>query len=362
MTQVSTPHDEFFKRVFSQQDAAHSFVANYLPPEINALFDLEGLRIDKDSFVDDELMSHHSDILYSVALRDGGEGYVYVLFEHKSYPDRRVAFQLLRYIVRIWERQRERKEELRPVFPIVVYHGKRKWNYPLDFASLVTGLPEEMRPYVPDYSYQLCDLSQYSDEVIIGTVYLQMALLLLKYASSDEFYDKLSGIMELFESLLESDRRTALSFFESMLRYVSGARDESDAEVRRAIEEAFPAGGELMETILERWAERGFQRGLEQGVQQGLERGVQQGLERGVQQGLERGVQQGKQEGVREGLLVGIKLALKLRFGSEGLRLLPEIYKIEDVDVLRAIHEGLEMVNTLDELTLIYRPGGDDGD
>jgi predicted transposase/invertase (TIGR01784 family) len=140
MTQVSTPHDEFFKRVFSQQDAAHSFVANYLPPEINALFDLEGLRIDKDSFVDDELMSHHSDILYSVALRDGGEGYVYVLFEHKSYPDRRVAFQLLRYIVRIWERQRERKEELRPVFPIVVYHGKRKWNYPLDFASLVTGL------------------------------------------------------------------------------------------------------------------------------------------------------------------------------------------------------------------------------
>jgi hypothetical protein len=211
-----------------------------------------------------------------------------------------------------------------------------------------------MRPYVPDYSYQLCDLSQYSDEVIIGTVYLQMALLLLKYASSDEFYDKLSGIMELFESLLESDRRTALSFFESMLRYVSGARDESDAEVRRAIEEAFPAGGELMETILERWAERGFQRGLEQGVQQGLERGVQQGLERGVQQG--------KQEGVREGLLVGIKLALKLRFGSEGLRLLPEIYKIEDVDVLRAIHEGLEMVNTLDELTLIYRPGGDDGD
>ena len=102
-----------------------------------------------------------------------------------------------------------------------------------------------------------------------------------------------------------------------------------------------------METILERWAERGFQRGLEQGVQQG------------VQQGLERGVQQGKREGVREGLLAGIKLALKLRFGSEGLRLLPEIYKIEDVDVLRAIHEGLEMVNTLEELMLLYRP--DDG-
>ena len=85
MTQVSTPHDEFFKRVFSRQDAAHSFLANYSPPEINALFDLEGLRIVRDSFVDEELRPYHSDILYSVTLRDGGEGYVYVLFEHKSF-------------------------------------------------------------------------------------------------------------------------------------------------------------------------------------------------------------------------------------------------------------------------------------
>ena len=92
MTQLSTPHDEFFKRVFSQQDAAHSFLANYSPPEISPLFDLAGLAIDKDSFVDDELRSHYSDILYRVALRDGsGEGYVYVLFEHKSYSDRHVA-------------------------------------------------------------------------------------------------------------------------------------------------------------------------------------------------------------------------------------------------------------------------------
>jgi hypothetical protein len=28
--------------------------------------------------------------------------------EHKSYPDRRTVFQLLRYMVRIWERELER--------------------------------------------------------------------------------------------------------------------------------------------------------------------------------------------------------------------------------------------------------------
>lgn len=72
--------------------------------------------------------------------------------------------------------------------------------------------------------------------------------------------------------------------------------------------------------------------------------------------GFKRGRQEGRQEGIREGLLAGIKLGLKLKFGSIGLRILPEIYKIEDVDVLRAIQEGLETASTMEELRQIYQP------
>jgi hypothetical protein len=72
--------------------------------------------------------------------------------------------------------------------------------------------------------------------------------------------------------------------------------------------------------------------------------------------GFKKGIQEGRQEGIREGLLAGIKLGLKLKFGSVGLRLLPEIYKIEDVDMLRAIHEGLETATTMEELRQIYQP------
>ncbi|HIC88036.1 MAG TPA: hypothetical protein EYP04_01335 [Anaerolineae bacterium] len=70
--------------------------------------------------------------------------------------------------------------------------------------------------------------------------------------------------------------------------------------------------------------------------------------------GVEQELQQGIQQGIRQGLLAGIELGLKLKFNGEGLRLLPEIYKIEDVDVLRAIHEGIETVDTLEELRRIY--------
>ncbi|NBD36823.1 MAG: hypothetical protein GVY30_12615 [Chloroflexi bacterium] len=78
---------------------------------------------------------------------------------------------------------------------------------------------------------------------------------------------------------------------------------------------------------------------------------IQEGVRVGEKQGLEKGMQQG----VREGLLAGIRLGLKLRFGDEGLRLLPEIYKIEDVDVLRTVHEALETVNTPADLRRFYQ-------
>ena len=70
-------------------------------------------------------------------------------------------------------------------------------------------------------------------------------------------------------------------------------------------------------------------------------------------------MQQGMQQGVREGLLAGIRLGLKLRFGDEGLALLPEIYKIEDVDVLRTVHEALETVNKPADLRRFYQTPSD---
>jgi len=48
-------------------------------------------------------------------------------------------------------------------------------------------------------------------------------------------------------------------------------------------------------------------------------------------------------------------LGLELRWGADGLRLLPEIGRFEDVYLLRAIHEGLKRVSTPEELRRIYQ-------
>jgi hypothetical protein len=101
--------------------------------------------------------------------------------------------------------------------------------------------------------------------------------------------------------------------------------------------------------------QQGIQQGMQQGIQQGMQQGIQQGMQQGIQQGMQQGIQQGMQQGIQQERLSGIELGLELKFGVEGLRLLPEISKIEDADVLRAIRAGLKVINTPAELRRIYR-------
>lgn len=90
---LTNPHDSFFKDLFSRQEAAYDFLKHYPPPQVAAALDPDRLEIRKDSFIDPDLQEHFSDILYRIGLAGGGE----------SYPDPRIAWQLLRYMTRIWE-------------------------------------------------------------------------------------------------------------------------------------------------------------------------------------------------------------------------------------------------------------------
>jgi hypothetical protein len=74
------------------------------------------------------------------------------------------------------------------------------------------------------------------------------------------------------------------------------------------------------------------------------------GMERGKREGLLEGKREGLVEGKREGLLEGITSCLKLRFGAEGVQLLPAIQSLSEVDRLQAILRALETAADLDEV------------
>ena len=75
----------------------------------------------------------------------------------------------------------------------------------------------------------------------------------------------------------------------------------------------------------------------------------------GIEKGIQQGIQQGLQQGIRQGLLKAIKLGLELKFGAEGLKLYPEIKKIEDVDVLEVISEAIRTAENIEDIKKIYK-------
>ncbi|MGI2904928.1 Rpn family recombination-promoting nuclease/putative transposase [Tolypothrix sp. VBCCA 56010] len=67
------------------------------------------------------------------------------------------------------------------------------------------------------------------------------------------------------------------------------------------------------------------------------------------QQALREGKALGRQEGQREEMLSGIELGLEIKFGTQGLQLMPEISQISDLNRLKAIQRGILTSNTLEE-------------
>ncbi len=70
----------------------------------------------------------------------------------------------------------------------------------------------------------------------------------------------------------------------------------------------------------------------------------------GIQQGIEQSQQQ-----MRQILLESLELLLELKFGNEGLAILPEISPLQDVEQLRAIQAELKTATTVEELRRIYQ-------
>ncbi len=159
ISDVSNPHDKLFRETWSNLENAGSFLQHYLPGHVLELMDLSTLDICKDSFVEKELSDYYSDMLYKVML-SGSPGYVYVLFEHKSYYDRYVHLQLLEYMVKIWrlfiKQQKKKKQGLPVVIPMLICHGKRAWPSGADlFSSLISGPVTELSGYIPDFRFDL---------------------------------------------------------------------------------------------------------------------------------------------------------------------------------------------------------------
>lgn len=117
-----TPHDATFRQFLTQPDIARDFMELHLPAELRAICDLSTLKLESGSFVEDDLRQYFSDVLYSLKTT-AGDGYIHVLVEHQSTPDKHMAFRLIRYAVAAMQRHRRQGIKLPLVIPVLFYTG-----------------------------------------------------------------------------------------------------------------------------------------------------------------------------------------------------------------------------------------------
>jgi predicted transposase YdaD len=126
----------------------------------------------KDSFVDEQLKSHYSDVLYKIPVSGTGQNvFVFVLVEHKTTPEYWTMLQLLRYIVQIWVREYKAAEDqgrlegfmLPPILPIIVYHGERPFTAPIRFGKLIRPV-KGFEKYTLDFESILLDLTETNEK------------------------------------------------------------------------------------------------------------------------------------------------------------------------------------------------------
>jgi predicted transposase/invertase (TIGR01784 family) len=273
MAEVNKPHDAFFKQCLSKKENARSFLENYLPAELLPLLSLDKLEIEKDSFITPELQEYFSDMLYSVDF-SGHAGYVYILFEHKSYKENWIGLQLLEYMLQCWKLKRDQKQALPVIIPIVIYHGTKKWNIGTKLSDLVKCPDTRLLYYVPDFHYILCNLSQYQDDKIVGVANLKAALFLLKYIKSHELEKKLEMIFRFLGQGLDKDTLIAITIY-----IVNEAKFSRETLTEITDKNLSKEKGEIIMTIAEQLRQEGEIKGKIEGKKEILRNLLKEGLD-----------------------------------------------------------------------------------
>jgi predicted transposase YdaD len=343
ISEMQNPHDKLFRETWSNLENAGSFLQHYLPGDVMELMDLSSLEIIKDSFVEKELTDYYSDVLYKVMLK-GTPGLIYVLFEHKSYYDRYVHLQLLEYMVRIWrlfiKQQKKKKEPLPIVIPILICHGKKSWPENKErLSSLLSGPVNELCGYIPDFGFDLHDLTRFSDDEIKGSVMARVVQLLFKHVFDPDLQEKLPGILSLMKTLMEKD--TGLHYFETVLRYLFSTMDDISTEtIKEIAEQALSKKeGAYIMTLADKLRKEGEIRGKREGLLEGEIKGKLEG----------------KLEGEIRGLNDAIELGMTLKFPDQMDAVMIAIEKIRDVDTLRRIKDAIKTAKDGSEILVLIR-------
>jgi predicted transposase/invertase (TIGR01784 family) len=253
-----TLHDALFKQFLTHPDTARDFLESHLPADLLQLCDLDTLKLESGSFIEDDLRAYYSDVLYSLSTGQG-EGYVYALIEHQSVPDKHMAFRLVRYAIAAMQRHLQAGHDQLPlVIPILFYHGLIT-PYPYSLSWLEGFTEPDLARQLYTGHFPLVDVTVIPDDEIMKHRRMAILELLQKHVRQRD----LAELLEQLVTLLLAGYTTKEQLI-SLVNYMLQVGKATEPEkLLRELARRAPRHEEELMTIAEYLEQKGFEKGLE---------------------------------------------------------------------------------------------------
>ncbi|HEX3019726.1 MAG TPA: Rpn family recombination-promoting nuclease/putative transposase [Chitinispirillaceae bacterium] len=228
--QTHNTHDHYFRESVEHPEIIKDICRLTIPKKLLSILDLTKLEIVHDVWVDNDLSIHYADVLYRARIK-GKRQWVYLLFEHKSRINADVSYQILSYMMQIWEEYRKQSRRNLNKHPLVIstvlYHGYKPWkrcNTIKDITEVLT----DAEDYVPEFRAKVFDVSELC-ETQLGKVsfYAQVFLISLRYSYHPEKWEILPELIQLYRKATGKQREYLSVSFKYILGLMNIGRKNS---------------------------------------------------------------------------------------------------------------------------------------
>lgn len=244
----------------SLPQVAKEFLQQYLPETIKNKINFETLQLQKDTFVDEQYKSYLVDLLYMVEIQ-GQKGYVYLLFEHLSNPDKIIPFRILKYVIQIMDQHltQNKSKTLPVVFPIIFYTGSRKYIHSKNIFDLFED-EKQLAKNVYLRPFHFISVHEIDDNELIQS--FRLAILIKTFKNS--FANAIELVKIITPELMKAEQNEDIKLINVVVKYVSETRNIKNKKefYDVLLSNLSKNTGEKIMTIAEMFRQEGWQAGL----------------------------------------------------------------------------------------------------
>jgi hypothetical protein len=272
------PHDAFARKEMKKPEIAGDFLRHYADPVIRKHVDLDNLKEGPTQNFGTEFQELIKDITFVSHLIDKkGKAEVLIIAEHKSRPEPFVILQLLVYLAVTWYKrwtdsgrpQSIKKFRLPLPILVVLYNGKKDWQGELDLKNLLSSVPAELEPFIPQIKVLFIQLNQFDIKNLPGKPETRAVVESMIRATNGTFVAGLESILGHFTGLTLDDRINDLAA--EIIYYCDRVEAVTPDEIDKAILNTIkgPEGIKMAQTIKKGISQIAWEGGVAKGEVKG---------------------------------------------------------------------------------------------